>query len=255
MSGLDSIRSWRGFLLPALVLIGAEVNFAVNGIESASLAAPSQILSAGIKALVDGRILVATLQTIQSVLTGFLLGASLGVALGIILGLQKYINYTSEISVEAARAIPPLAVLPIWMIICGLGYQMEIAIIAFSTMWPNAVMARAAVANIEPRLLEVSRVIGLGPFARITKIALPAALPRIFVALRLSMGFSLIIAVTVEIIANPQGVGSAIMVAQEVGDPALMLVYLVWIGVIGFVLNIAMKWLETWAFQFHTAGS
>lgn len=222
----------------------AELYARITQAQSYSLAPPSGILAAAITAVRDGTVQTATWETLVSTVAGFVLGALLGVSLGIVLGLQRSLDKVSELSVETARAIPPIAVLPIWMIIYGLGFQMEIAIIAFSTMWPNMVMTRAAVRNVEPRLMEVSKVLGLGPIARIFKIVLPAALPRIFVALRLCLGFSLIIAVTVEIIANPQGLGSAIMQAREAANPGLMLAALVWIGALGFLLNALMQWVE-----------
>ncbi|MGC7969960.1 ABC transporter permease, partial [Salmonella enterica] len=85
--------------------------------------------------------------------------------------------------------------------------------------------------------LEVSKVIGLSPAQRLWKIVLPAAMPRIFVALRLAAGFALVVAVTVEIAANPQGLGYMLMIAQQTLRPELMLASLFWIGFIGWAVN------------------
>jgi ABC-type nitrate/sulfonate/bicarbonate transport system permease component len=71
----------------------------------------------------------------------------------------------------------------------------------------------------------------------VAKIVVPAALPRIFVAFRLSAGIALIVAVTVEIAVNPIGLGAGIMTAGQALRPELMLAYLVWIGAVGFTLN------------------
>ena len=78
------------------------------------------------------------------------------------------------------------------------------------------------------------------PAQRVWKIIIPAALPRIFVAFRLSAGIALIVAVTVEIAINPLGLGAGIMLAQQALRPDLMLAYLVWIGVIGYALNVLL---------------
>ena len=72
------------------------------------------------------------------------------------------------------------------------------------------------------------------------KIVVPAALPRVFVAFRLAAGISLVVAVTVEIAVNPQGLGYQVMTAGQALRPALMLAYVVWIGVVGFALNAAL---------------
>ena len=80
--------------------------------------------------------------------------------------------------------------------------------------------------GIEPRLLEVARALGLGVVARVIKIVLPAALPRIFVGLRLAAAVALVVAVTVEITANPLGLGYALIVAQESMRPDRMFAFL-----------------------------
>jgi NitT/TauT family transport system permease protein len=235
----------RALVLPALLVIAAETAARATNMNSYTLAPPSRILKAGIAAFADGTLLAATGQTLGSVLAGFAIGGLVGVSLGIILGLYRALDLTVELPVEAVRAVPSIALLPVWLIIYGLGYQMEIAVIAFSTLWPNMVMTRAAVQGVGPQLLEVSRVLGQTPTQRIWKIVLPAALPRIFVALRLSLGFALIIGVTVEIVGNPQGLGSGIMLAREAMDPGLMLAFLVWIGVIGITLSTLMSTAQT----------
>ena len=80
----------------------------------------------------------------------------------------------------------------------------------------------------------------LPPAQRVWKIIIPAALPRIFVAFRLAAGIALIVAVTVEIAINPLGLGAGIMLAQQALRPDLMLAYLVWIGAIGYALNVLL---------------
>lgn len=149
--------------------------------------------------------------------------------------------------------MPSIALLPVWMIIYGLGFKMEIAVIAFTTILPNLIMARSAVQGITPRLNEVAMVLGLSRLQQIWKIVLPAALPGIFVALRVTLGFSLVVGVTIEIVGNPQGLGSAIMLAREAMNPALMLATLVWIGLLGLLLNIAMASVrKTFFGRFYT---
>ena len=142
-----------------------------------------------------------------------------------------------EVTVEAVRPIPSVALIPIALLALGFGARMEIAIVAFSCIWPVLILTRAAVAGIEPQLAEVARVLRLSPGRRVASIVLPAALPRLVVAFRLALGIALVVAVTVEIAADPQGLGNAIMVSQQALQPALMLATLVWIGLVGVALN------------------
>ena len=96
----------------------------------------------------------------------------------------------------------------------------------------------------EPRLLEVSAALQLSPWQRAWMIVLPAVVPRLFVALRQGVAIALVVAVTVEIAANPNGMGYAMMIAQQSLDPALMLAWLFWIGVVGFVINASALRLQ-----------
>jgi NitT/TauT family transport system permease protein len=191
-------------------------------------------------ALADYSIPVATRDTLFSAFAGLAIGSTIGLALGIALGISRVFDRLMEVTVEAVRPIPSIALLPIALIALGFGYRMEIVIVAFACIWPMLILSRAAVRGIEPRLMEVSRALRLPPAQRVWKIIIPAALPRIFVAFRLSAGIALIVAVTVEIAINPLGLGAGIMIAQQALRPDLMLAYLVWIGAIGYALNVLL---------------
>jgi NitT/TauT family transport system permease protein len=231
----------KGLLLPALLIAGAEIGGRVVDIsQSNSLALPSAIALAFVHAVADGSLIAATGDTLASVFAGFAIGASIGLLVGIILGLLPTADRLMEVTIESIRPIPSIAVLPIALIALGFGYRLEIAIVAFASIWSPLILTRAAVRDIEPRLIEVSRALRLTPAARISKIVIPAALPRIFVAFRLAVGIALIVAVTVEIAINPLGLGHGIMMAQQALRPDLMLAYLVWLGFIGVGLNGAM---------------
>jgi len=238
------LRHWRGLVVPAALLLLAEAAAQIAPTTSDTLAAPSRALIAGIAGIGDGTILYATGQTLLAALGGLGLGVGLGLGLGILLGLFRILDHLTEFSVEVFRPIPSVALLPVAMLVFGFGYSMEVAIVAFASFWPVLILTKAAIAGIEPRLLEVSRALGFGLAARVWKIVLPAALPRIFVAFRLAAGVALIVAVTVEIAINPLGLGYAMMAAQQSLNPALMLALLFWIGLVGWGLNGLLLWAQ-----------
>jgi ABC-type nitrate/sulfonate/bicarbonate transport system permease component len=148
------------------------------------------------------------------------------------------------VTIELVRPIPSVALIPVALVALGFGYRLEIAIVAFACTWPVLLLTRAAVGGVEPRLIEVAHALRLGFVARIAKIIVPAALPRIFVAFRLAAGVSLIVAVTVEIAVNPLGLGAGIMTAGQALRPELMLAYLLWIGIVGFALNAVLVFAQ-----------
>ena len=211
---------------------------------SDALAPPSAALRAFAGAATDGSLWQATAFTLGAAALGLAIGAGLGIALGIALGLWRRAARMGDLSIELLRPVPSVALIPLAMLVFGFGLRMEVAVVAFATFWPLLVLTQAAVAQVEPRLLEVSRVLGLSPWQRSVKIVLPAIVPRLFVALRLGVAVALVVAVTVEIAANPNGMGYAMMIAQQSLDPALMLAWLGWIGVVGYAVNAAALKLQ-----------
>jgi NitT/TauT family transport system permease protein len=230
----------KAALLPVALLVALEVWARASQIQSDALAPPSAVAIALVEAFGDGSLLVATRDTLASAVAGLLIGSGVGLAFGIALGLFRPFDRLMEVTIESLRPIPSIALLPIALIALGFGYRMEIVVVAFACVWPMLILSRAAVGSIEPRLIEVSRVLRLSPGDRISKIIIPAALPRIFLAFRLAAGIALIVAVTVEIAINPIGLGAGIMIAQQALRPDLMLAYLLWIGLIGYALNTAL---------------
>jgi NitT/TauT family transport system permease protein len=230
----------KALVLPITILVIFEIWARAVQLQSDSLAPPSAIAAALVEAFQDGSMLTATRDTLISAFAGLSIGGAVGLAFGIALGIFHIFDRLMEVTIEAIRPIPSIALLPIALIALGFGYRMEIVIVAFACVWPILILTRAAVGGIEPRLMEVSRALRLSPTDRVRKIIIPAALPRIFLAFRLAAGIALIVAVTVEIAINPIGLGAAIMTAQQALRPDLMLAYLFWIGLIGYLLNTGL---------------
>ncbi len=237
------MRPWW-FPLGLLVLFEAYARRYAQG--SDSLAPPTAALRALAGAALDGSLLQATVFTLGAAALGLGLGALLGIGLGIALGLSRRAAQMSLLSVELLRPVPSVALIPLAMLVFGFGVRMETAVVAFASFWPMLILTQTAVAQVEPGLLEVSHVLGLSPWQRSLKIVLPAIVPRLFVALRLGVAVSLVVAVTVEIAANPNGMGYAMMIAQQSLDPALMLAWLAWIGVVGYAINAAAVKVQRW---------
>jgi sulfonate transport system permease protein len=234
----------RAFVFPALLLGLLEAWARTVGRGSDAVAPPSAALLAWAGALGDGSLLAATGFTLGSAALGLAIGTLGGVLLGTVLGLVPRVAQAGFLSIELLRPIPSVALIPLAMLVFGFGLRMELSVVAFATFWPMLVLAQAAARQVEPRLLEVARALQLSPGERFAKIVLPAMVPRLFVALRLGVAIALVVAVTVEIAANPHGMGYTLMIAQQSLDPALMLAWLFWIGAVGYAVNAGALWLQ-----------
>ena len=230
-------RRWRGLVIPVVLLLALELYAHSAAAGSDAIATPSAALQAWWTAARDGSLWQATAFTLGTAAAGLALGALLGIAAGTVLGLSRRAAVAAFASVEVLRPIPSVALIPLAMLVFGFGLRMELAVVAFATLWPVLVLTQTAVRQIEPRLLEVAAALQLTRTQRFRLIVLPATVPRLFVALRLAVAIALVVAVTVEIAANPHGMGYAMMIAQQSLDPALMLAWLGWIGVVGYAVN------------------
>lgn len=233
-------RLLQGLTLPLLVM-GAWEWAARSGLLVAeSLSHPSAIVRAIGRVMVDGSLWTAVAQTLGGAASGWLMASVLGILLGVALGLSRRLSDLMRLTVETMRPIPSVALIPLALLIYGYGFKMEGSVVAFSSFWPVLIITESAVRGIEPRLLEVSRMLNLNLWQRTFKIVLPATLPRIFVGLRLAAAVSLVVAVTVEITANPQGLGYALIVAQESMQADRVFAFIAWIGWIGWALNAVL---------------
>ncbi|MFZ6765646.1 ABC transporter permease [Undibacterium sp. Di26W] len=239
----------RGWVVPLCVLSIAEMAMRQSGIQSDALAKPSDIIFALKSAWGERDFWNATAQTLGAALAGLALGGGIGLAIGCWFGLSPISSRLGALTVQLLMPIPSVALIPITMMIFGFGYRMEITVIAFTCCFPMLMLTKNAVAHVERQLLDVAKVLGLSIREQVKKIILPAALPRIFIAFRLSSGIALVVAVTVEIAANPYGLGYAMMSAQQNLRPELMLALLIWIGVIGWALNLVLIRLQAQFFR------
>ncbi len=239
MRTMSSPLRWlKAIALPMIGLLALEWWARGPGKDSDALAAPSKALKAFIGAATDGSLWSGTGFTLFSAATGLFIATALALIIGTALGLSKRLNDASFLTIEVLRPIPSVALVPLAMLIYGFGFRMEIGVIAFACFWPMLILIQTAVRQIDPCLLEVSAALELSNKDRFFKIIAPSIIPRVFVALRLGIAIALVVAVTVEIAANPHGMGYAIIYAQQSLDPALMLAWLLWISLVGFLVNL-----------------
>jgi len=233
-------RALRGAAIPVLAVVLWE-GFSYSGAYPIdTLSRPSDVAAAGARGLADGSILLATWQTIEAALVGFAIAAAVGILSGVVLGLSPRAERVVGPSIDALRPIPSVALIPLSLLMFGFGLQMEASVVAFACVWPILIVTIAAVRGIEVRLLEVAQVLELSFAARLRKVILPAAFGRINVGLRISVGIALVVAVTVEIVLNPRGLGYGMITAQQSLRPDLMYAELLWLGLLGWGLNAAL---------------
>jgi ABC-type nitrate/sulfonate/bicarbonate transport system permease component len=235
---------WRGLLVPVLLLLFWEIGGDLGWVPVQSVSKPSSIMAAWTAAVSDGSLLIATAQTLQAALAGLALATLIGVAVGVAFGLFPLLQGIVGPTLETLRPVPPVAFIPLALLIFGFGPPLEISIVVLAAVWPILIVTVAAVRGVEPRLIEVAKALELSLPSRIRTIVIPATAARIGVGFRIAAGIALVVTITVEIVVNPRGLGFEMIVAQQKLQVDILYALILWTGVVGMLLNILVLGLE-----------
>ena len=251
-----NFKRLRGLLIPVVLIVLWEIGSRAGVLPEDTMSRPSDIAVAGWDALLDGSLLIATVQTFQTALLGLAIGSSIGIALGAFIGVSPILEGIVGPTLDTVRPIPAVALIPLALLIYGFGVRMEVLVITYATVWPVLIVTISAVRGIEPRLLEVARTLEMPTMSRMRRIVLPAALARIAVGIRVSAGVALVVAVTVEIVLNPQGLGYGMIIAAQSLRPELMWAELLWVGLAGWAFNALLSMVDRrWLARFQAGGA
>ncbi|MEU9961476.1 ABC transporter permease subunit [Streptomyces sp. NPDC050982] len=185
------------------------------------------------------------LPSLARMTTGFALAAAAGIALGTALGRSRRAYALCNPALQFARAVPPPALVPVFVVIFDFGTQMQLASIVFSAIWPVLINTAEGARNTDPLRIDVAAVLRLTTPQRLWLLFLPSALPRIFAGLRLSLSLSLILMVFSELLpGTANGIGFTLTDAQSRSDLLTVWAALVLLGALGYVLNTGLLAVE-----------
>jgi len=182
--------------------------------------------------------------SLRRVLLGFGLGAAPAVIIGLAMGWSSRVRAFVEPIIAATYPVPKIALLPMIMLIFGIGEMSKIVIIAVGAFFPAAINATAAVLGISPTYFEVARNFGAGPYRTFTRVVLPGSLPIVFAGLRLGVGVALLLVVAAEFVAAREGVGALIWLAWQTLRTEKLYAGVVTWAAIGVLSTRGLQWLE-----------
>lgn len=197
--------------------------------------------------------------SIQTVFFGFLLATLVAVPLGILAGLSPTANAGLNPLIQIFKPVSPLAWLPIvTMIVSALAatdgglfpksFIISAVTVTLCSLWPTLINTALGVASIDKDLVNVSKVLKMNTWTKITKLVLPSALPLIFTGLRLSLGVGWMVLIAAEMLAQNPGLGKFVWDEFQNGSSsslARIMVAVLTIGIIGFLLDRVMYALQS----------
>ncbi|GAA4611473.1 ABC transporter permease [Actinoallomurus liliacearum] len=191
------------------------------------------------------------LPSLARMLGGWAAAVVIGVAVGLLLGRSERAHDYVEPLIHFFRALPPPALVPVFIILFKLTNTMRVAVIVFGVTWPIVLNAIEGARSVEPVLLETAKVFRLGPTERLRRIILPAASPKIFAGLRVSLSMALILMVVSETIGGFDGIGYSLYQAKQSFLLPDMWAWIVLLGFLGYAFNTTLLWIERRALAWH----
>ena len=247
----------RAGLLGTAVAIGLIAGWqaadAVGLIDFDTLAPPSEFVAAWWRLLAEGPLLEETGHTLGVVAISWILAVTIGVVVGAALGLSRQAAALGWGSVTFLRFIPPPALVPVVIIIFGFQMVGEVTVATYAAVWPVLINTASGVRQVDPRLHDVGRTIGLGSLSRAWKLVVPASMPMIAAGARIASSLALVVVITAEMLGIPRGIGYEIVRSSGALRPDETYAYVAWVGVLGVVLNVAIRRVEARLLRWQTA--
>lgn len=184
------------------------------------------------------------LPSLARVLGGWAIAVVLGVAVGTALGRTRTgMQYVGALF-AFFRAMPSPALLPVFIVLAGLDNDMKLALIVFGCVWPVLLNTVDGVRSVDPVKTDTARSYRIPRVQWVTMVVLPAALPKIFAGLRLSLAIAVILMVVSEMVGDTTGIGYRLRFAQTQFAFLDMWAWITLLGIIGYGLNTALLAVE-----------
>lgn len=216
---LDSFLPSLAQTLPALIVVLAlfvwEMSVYFGLLSALFFPAPSTIAQSLIKLISNGELLTDLFATLSRLVQGLLIGGSSGLLLGLLMGYSQPLRTVVDPFIAAIHPMPKISLLPLVMIIFGIGEASKIVLIAMAGFFPMLINTMAGVQQINPIYFEVAQNYGASTRQLFRRVVLPASLPLILTGARLALNSALVITIAVELLSAQEGLGSTIWFAWQ----------------------------------------
>lgn len=205
---------------------------------------PLAVLERGIELLGNGTLQADILASLGRVLSGFVLGSAAAIPVGFLMGWYLPARGLMEPWVQFFRTIPPLAMLPLVLVLMGIGETPKIFVIFLAAFLACVISTYQGVVSVDRTLINAARVLGAKDGRIFLKVVVPASTPFILVGMRVGLGSAWATLVAAELLAAQQGLGYRMQNAQLYYDLPTIFVGVVVIGVLGLVMDRALLFAE-----------
>jgi sulfonate transport system permease protein len=243
-------RPLLGLLLPVGLALAWEIVVWLGLSSGRLVPPPSRIFVTILELAQSGELMPHITATMTRVSVGFGLGVATGTIIGAISGYWELARRLLDPTVQALRAIPSLAWVPLFILWLGIFETSKIVLIAAGVFFPVYLGVMGAILSVDRKIVEVGRTFRLSGPAMIRRILLPAVLPAYVLALRVGLGLGWMFVVAAELIGASEGLGYLLLDGQQLGKPAQILAAIVIFAILGkttdWLIEIAAAPLLRW---------
>jgi ABC-type nitrate/sulfonate/bicarbonate transport system permease component len=232
----------RGALVPLAAVALIELLSRVHAIDPVLFPAPSTIVIATIRAI--GPLARDGTLTVVRAAVSFAVALLVAIPSGLVLGRSDRLHALFRPSVDGLRTLPAAAIVPIAILLLGIDTSMKVAVAAFGAAWPVLLATIDGVHAVSPVMRDTIRTLHLTRRQAFVRVIFPAALPYILTGARISLSVTLILAVTVEMVAGDSGLGFFVLDAERSFRFPEMYGGVAALALIGAALNAGMRSLE-----------
>jgi sulfonate transport system permease protein len=240
--------SW---VVPILLLVTWELLSRTGVIASNVLPAPSSVGVTAWQLTRTGELPHHLWESLKRAAIGLALGGSVGLVLGVATGFSRLAEAIVDRNIQIIRAIPFLAILPLVMVWFGVGESGRYFLVALGTMFPIYLNTVLGIRQVDPKLLEMGRVIGLSRLALVRTAILPGALPSILLGVRLALTNAWLALVIAETVGAPAGIGFMATNAREFLQTDVIVLVIVLYALIGLSTDLIARALERRLLAWH----
>jgi len=231
------LRRWArpalGLLLPVGLALGWEITVQLGLSNGRLVPPPSKLFATIVELARSGELWLHVRATLTRVFAGFGLGVISGTVLGAVSGYWDLARRLLDPTVQALRAIPSLAWVPLFILWLGIFETSKIVLSGAGVFFPVYLGVMGAILSVARKIVEVGRTFRLSGPAMIRRILLPAVLPAYVVALRVGLGLGWMFVVAAELIGASEGLGYLLLDGQQLGKPAQILAAIVIFAILG----------------------
>jgi sulfonate transport system permease protein len=226
-------RPALGLLLPLALAAGWEAVVHFHLASGRLVPPPSVIYATFAELAATGELQRHALATLARVAAGFGLGVAAGTLLGALTGYSSFMFRLLDPTLQALRAIPSIAWIPLFILWLGIFETSKVVLIAVGVFFPVYLGVTGAVASVDRKIVEVGRLFRLSGVGMVRRILLPAVLPSYVIALRSGLGLGWMFVVAAEFMGASEGLGFLLVDGQQLGKPAQIVAAIVAFAVIG----------------------